>query len=62
MRIESQGRSRTITSYSASVNAGVETLTLSTSHLFNSGSAAQRLYLGKEPVSFCVARREVISV
>jgi MSHA biogenesis protein MshO len=50
----SPGPLATITSYSASVSAGLETITLASNHLFNSGSDAQRFYLGEEPVSFCV--------
>ena len=50
----SPGPLATITSYSASVSAGIETLSLSGNHLFNSGTDVQRLYLGDEPVSFCV--------
>jgi MSHA biogenesis protein MshO len=50
----SPGPLATITNYTASINADIETVTLSTSHLFYSGSAAQRLYLANEPVSFCV--------
>jgi len=50
----SPGPLATITSYSASVSADIETITLASNHLFNSGSDAQRFYLGEEPVSFCV--------
>lgn len=50
----SPGPLATITSYSASVSGGIETVTLSGNHLFRSGSDAQRLYLAEEPVSFCV--------
>ena len=50
----SPGPLATVTSYSANLSGGIETITLSGNHLFGTGSEAQRLYLGEEPVSFCV--------
>ena len=35
-------------------SASGSAITLTSDHLFNSGSDAQRLYLGEEPVSFCL--------
>ena len=48
----SPGPLATVTSYSANLSGGIETITLSGNHLFGTGSEAQRLYLGRSRSAF----------
>jgi len=43
-----------ISNYGQSVSSGIETLTLSTSHLYQPGSNRKKVFLASQPVSFCI--------